>query len=94
MRHVPSNMSCRGSWPSGASSSASSRGTYTETGIADEPEIEFEAEAEGEEEESAQQQPMILCAGDVAVLDPDFLARDSGVQGVIAVRVTDGDDIE
>jgi len=62
--------------------------------MADEPEIEFEADAEGEDEESAQQQPMILCAGDVAVLDPDFLARDSGVQGVIAVRVTDGDDIE
>lgn len=49
---------------------------------------------EEEVEEVAQSQPMILCAGDVAILDPDYLARDSGVQGVIAVRVTERDDVE
>lgn len=47
-----------------------------------------------DDEEAVQAQPLILCAGDVAILDPDYLARDSGVQGVIAVRVIDGDDIE
>jgi hypothetical protein len=51
-------------------------------------------EVEDDGEEVAQSQPMILCAGDVAILDPDYLARDSGVQGVIAVRVTDKDDVE
>lgn len=54
-----------------------------------------EVGAEAEEiEEAVAITPVILCAGDVAILDPDYLARDSGVQGVIAVRVIDGDDIE
>jgi hypothetical protein len=48
-----------------------------------------------EEDEAAEQvQPVILTAGDVVILDPDYLARDSGVQGVIAVRVTDHYDVE
>ena len=57
-------------------------------------EPEIEAVEEEEAEEIVQAQPLILCAGDVAVLDPDYLHRQSGVQGVIAVRVTERDDVE
>ena len=38
--------------------------------------------------------PVSLCAGDVHIPDTDLLARDSGAEGVLAVRVTESLDVE
>jgi|GEM_PF-2102129 len=38
--------------------------------------------------------PVLLGAGDVAIPDPDLLCRDSGAEGVLAMRVTEDLDVE
>lgn len=38
--------------------------------------------------------PVILGAEDVAIPDPDLLCRDSGAEGVLAIRVTADLDVE
>lgn len=59
--------------------------------MSDEPEIPEDDEGE---EYGPAGPPVILAAGDVAIPDADWLARDSGVTGPIAVRVTDKLDVE
>lgn len=38
--------------------------------------------------------PVSLCAGDVHIPDTDLLARDSGAEGVLAVRVLETMEVE
>lgn len=45
-------------------------------------------EPEGEEVESVE--PLYLSDGECWISDPEFLAHDAGVQGVIAVQFRDG----
>lgn len=47
-----------------------------------------------EEEEYLPASPVQLCVGDVYILDPEYLSRDSDIPGVIAVRVTEDQDVE
>lgn len=49
---------------------------------------------EEEEEFGPAAPPLILGAGDVAIPDTDWLDRDSGVTGPIAIRVTESLDVE
>ena len=46
------------------------------------------AETEGEEVEQAE--PLYLTDGECWIADPEFLAQDAGVQGVIAVQFREG----
>ena len=47
-----------------------------------------------QEEEFAPESPVLLSPGDVFVLDPEYLDRESGSAGPIAVRVTEDQELE
>lgn len=51
-------------------------------------------EIEDDGEFYAEAVPVSLCAGDVHIPDTDLLARDSGAEGVLAVRVTESLEVE
>lgn len=50
-----------------------------------------ETDDEGEYEAES---PVLLSVGDVYVLDPSYLGRDSGCTGPIALRVTEDQEVE
>jgi len=50
-----------------------------------------ETDDEGEYEAES---PVLLSAGDVYVIDPSYLDRDSGCTGPIALRVTEDQEVE
>ena len=45
-------------------------------------------------EEFAPESPVLMSAGDVYLIDPEYLDRESGNTGPIAVRVTDDLEVE
>lgn len=45
-------------------------------------------------EDYAPESPVLLSVGDVYLLDPAYLDRESGVTGPIAVRVTEDQEVE
>lgn len=45
-------------------------------------------------EDYAPESPVLLSPGDVFVLDPEYLDRESGSTGPIAVRVTEDQELE
>ena len=49
---------------------------------------------EGDDLEYAAESPVLLSAGDVYVIDPSYLDRESGCTGPIALRVTDDLEVE
>jgi len=57
-------------------------------------EIRDDGEDEGDEFDYGPTVPLVLDAEQVAVPDPDLLCRDSGAQGVLAIRVTADLDVE
>ena len=45
-------------------------------------------------DEFAPESPVLLSVGDVYVIDPSYLDRDSGCTGPIALRVTEDQEVE